>query len=827
MTARAARTAALAVAALLALLLAGVWFVPGWLDWGRYKDGIARLAASGIGRPVRIGGAVTLHLLPEPVLTAAGIAVDDDGDGVVLTAQELRLRVALGPLLAGRVDARDLVLRGADLHLPWPPAPGALSQRPPTWLSGLQARVEDGRIEVGGVAFTGINAGLATDPDTGTLSSSGTGTLGARRVAVHGPAGPARRGRRGGAGPQPGRARSVAGHRRHVLGRPRRRRLLVRAGRRARPGPVPAHARPAGSVAGRRTPERGRRPGRRGRPGPLRRRLPGPRRRRPPRAAGRAPGPLAGGRRLDLDAWLPVLARGAAPAMPTGLDLSAESATLAGGTLRRVRGGFDLDATGATLRDGQAVLPGDAALTLSGRLPRAGSAVFEGAARLAAPDLRATLAWLAPLLPPALAPAGIAPGALRTADLSAKVAAGPGQAALSGITGSLDGAGITGSFSLRQGARLGLGVDLSLDRLLLDPWLPDPAALASPDGLAAALERARSLDADVHLQARAAAAHGIPLGPVALDLQTEASRLTLRRLEGGPLGGKLVASGRSRRRRARDRWATGPGGSGPRPVASCPAGGLRGGPAPARAGNAVPVPVRPARRPGRPAGGGGRQPAPGGPADPGPRRPALVRAGSRAAPRRPAAAGSLGRARHGRLARRRLAGSVRGPGVRRSCPPARTGWRPAPSTSPRAVCTPAGQFTLEGRRASAEGPGAQPRRCRCRCPISRGRPTLPAGPTWPAGGPICALEAAHVLAGGHAAARCGPCRPTCCCATASCRSRGRARPCSTARWPQRDRWTPGPTPRAWPSPPGCRAQCCPDPRRTTPGMSPGTPCWTW
>ena len=38
----------------LVLLVAGVWIVPGLLDWGRYREGIAGLAASGIGRPVRI-----------------------------------------------------------------------------------------------------------------------------------------------------------------------------------------------------------------------------------------------------------------------------------------------------------------------------------------------------------------------------------------------------------------------------------------------------------------------------------------------------------------------------------------------------------------------------------------------------------------------------------------------------------------------------------------------------------------------------------------------------------------------------------------------------
>ena len=577
---RAARIALMTVAALLAVLLAGIWVVPGMLDWGRYRDGIASLAAAGIGRPVRITGAVSLSLLPQPVLTAAGIAVDDDGDGVVLTAQELRLRVALGPLLAGRVDARDLVLRGADLRLPWPPGPGALAQRPPAWLSALQARVESSRIQVGALEFAGIDAGLATDPDTGTLSASGLGNI------------------RGGAGADSGTAWRFTAR----LARPGRDgsagldisldgqgKLLDTGGTFS--GIVAGDGSLSGRVAGR---------------GPDLSRLmsaPGV----PWRGDGRlsaaaglavadeltlsiggAPArgavalrvlpnarldlSLAAGR-LDLDAWLPVLARSGAPALPTGVDLSVEAATLAGGTLRRVRGGFDLDAEGVTLHDGQALLPGDATLTLSGRLPRSARAEFTGQARLAAPDLRATLDWLAQKVMPALAmsgpapsgatpaapapapavPAGpqpppltlsgLSPGVLRTADLSAKLTVGPGQAALSDILGTLDGNGLTGGVGLKLGLRPVLGTALSFDRLVLDAWLPTPAALASPDGLAALIARAEAVDADLHLQIRQATLGGVPLGQVALEAHSEASRLTLRRLEAAPLGAQLTASG--------------------------------------------------------------------------------------------------------------------------------------------------------------------------------------------------------------------------------------------------------------------------------------------
>jgi len=552
------------VAVLLAALVAGVWVVPGLLDWGRYRGSIEELATAGLGRPVRIAGAVTLNLLPEPVLTAADVVVAESGvvaeggvgkdgntGGGVLRARELRLRVALGPLLAGRVEARDLTLRGADLRLPWPPAPGALSRRPPTWLSGLQARVEEGRIQVGGLVVEGIDARLATDPDTGTLSASGVG-----QVGTHSPNPQSWRftarltepGRDGsaaldasldGQGPLQNTGGTFSGT---IAGDG------ALAGRVAGRGPDLAQLMPAPPVAWRAdgrlsaaaglavadelaleiggSPARG---------AVALRVLP----------EARLDLALAAGR-LDLDAWLPVLAHGADLALPTGLDLSAEAATLAGGTLRGVRGAFDLDRDGVTVRQGQALLPGDAQLTLSGHLPRPAEGQapkLEGTAHLAAPDLRATLAWLAPLLPPGVVPAGLAPGVLRSADLRAKVAAGGGQASLSDLAGTLDGEALTGELAVKLGPRLGLDAALSFDRLALDPWLPDPARLATPDGMAAALARAAAIDADLRLQAKQATLRGVSLGPLTVEVQTEATRLTLRRLEAAPLGARLTASG--------------------------------------------------------------------------------------------------------------------------------------------------------------------------------------------------------------------------------------------------------------------------------------------
>lgn len=545
---RARRVALLGVPALLAVLVAALWAMPGLLDWNRYRGSIEALATSGVGRPVRIGGPISLHLLPQPILTASGIAVDDIGDGVVLTAQELRLRVGLGPLLAGNVDARDLTLRGADLRLPWPPASGALAQRPPAWLTGLQARVEESRVQVGGLAVTGIAATLMTDPETGMLSATGVGQVGARPwrftarltrpgrdnaagldVSLDGQ-GPLRdtggtfSGQLAGDGALAGRVAGRGSDLSQLLPGPAvpwrgDGRLSAAAGLAVADelaleiGGSPAR----GAVALRVAPE------------------------------ARLDLALAAGR-LDLDAWLPALLRGAETAMPTGIDLSAEAATLAGGTLRRLRGAFDLDGEGVTVRDAAALLPGDAQLTLSGRLPRPPRAegaasrppLFEGMGRLAAPDLRRTLRWLEPVLPPGLGRLPL--GVMRSADLAAKISIGAGQASLAELRGALDGDTLTGGVGIKLGPRLSIGAGLSFDRLALDPWLPDLPTLATPAGMADAMSGASALDADLHLQVRSATWHGLPMGQIALDAQTEVTRLTLRRLEASPLGMRLTAS---------------------------------------------------------------------------------------------------------------------------------------------------------------------------------------------------------------------------------------------------------------------------------------------
>ena len=132
------------------------------------------LASATLGQPVTISGPISLTLLPQPVLTAARVNVGGgEPTDLSIRVEALRLRIAFWPLIGGRVDARELVLRGPDLHIPWPTEPGMLRPLPPAWLAAFAARIENGRLTVGQLAFTGIDATLAT-LETGALSASGT-----------------------------------------------------------------------------------------------------------------------------------------------------------------------------------------------------------------------------------------------------------------------------------------------------------------------------------------------------------------------------------------------------------------------------------------------------------------------------------------------------------------------------------------------------------------------------------------------------------------------------------------------------------------------------
>jgi hypothetical protein len=528
------------VVGLTALAVLAAWLIPPMLDWTRYRGEIVALASGTLGRSVRIDGPISLTLLPQPVLTAASVSVDE-GEAAI-TVRVLRLRVALWPLLRGRVAAQELVMRDFDMRVPWPISTPSEAVQRPEWLAATSARIEHGRVAIGDLAFTDIDADLTTGAASGGYAASGTARLSGRpwhvSMRMTPPGGDGSVGldvALDGQGPVQGIGATLAGQidGDGTLGG----RVTARGPDLSMLLPAPAVAFKADgrlTVAGGLaaaddlTVEIGGSPAR----GAVALRV---------SPALRLDVALAASR-LDLDAWLPMVLNGGGGdggvSVPTGIDLSAEAAQLAGGTVRRLRGAFDIGRGGVEVRDIRAVLPGEAAVQLSGRIthPAPARPHFEGKATLAAPALRTTLAWLegAGLGGFSALPEGV----FRSTELAGHVTLDPGRLGVDALSGQVDGVKLGGALAIRPGKRLALTAALRTERIDLDRWLPAswPALSVWQGGFGA-------VDADVKLEAGEASLRGVAIRPFALDAKIDAGQITLRRLEGRARDVQVIASG--------------------------------------------------------------------------------------------------------------------------------------------------------------------------------------------------------------------------------------------------------------------------------------------
>ncbi|MBV8400155.1 MAG: AsmA family protein, partial [Acetobacteraceae bacterium] len=523
---------------LLILAGAAAWLLPPMLDWSRYRASFELLASSALGRPVVIEGPISLSLLPEPVLTAARVGVGDAAkpSGASLTVRAMRLRVALWPLLAGHVDARELVLRQPTLRLPWPLPQGAITTRPFPWIASFAAHAEGGTLQVGGFEMTGIDAVFSTG-ETGALSIAGSAEAFGRVWRVAGRlTSPGSDGSAGldfaidGGGKVSGVGVAFSGQLAadgslagHISARGPDLSQLVPApavpfraeGRFTAAGGLAAADDLTMEIAG--SPAQG--------------------------AVALRVSPvqrldiaLAVGR-LDLDEWLSAMFHGGGATLPIGIDLSAEAAVLNRGTLRRLRAGFDLAGDTIAAREVSAILPGEASLRFAGRITRPDRAEpsLIGSAQLDAPDFRTTLAWLTP---GGFSGIELPAGILRRAKLKGDIRARPGEITVDGLQGEIDGSDTSGRLILQAGSPPAIHAELTIGRLDLGAW--------SPDGLSRRSEPFRvtaGFNAELHLTAAQVVWRSVSVQHLVLDFGLGGERLALRRLQGEVQGIHLAASG--------------------------------------------------------------------------------------------------------------------------------------------------------------------------------------------------------------------------------------------------------------------------------------------
>jgi uncharacterized protein involved in outer membrane biogenesis len=501
------------------LLLAGgaAYLLPRWLDWDRHRGALAEIATERLGRPVALEGRVALVLLPQPRLEASRVVIGEAADEIQMSARALRLRLDLWALLLGRVEVRELALVGADITLPWPPTslPGLT---PPPWLTALDARLEESRIQIGGAVMEGVNARLMAGGLGEALTAEGSLAWRGRSMAFQ-----AVLGRAGEAGVAPlDVTASAAGASLRARGV-----LLTEggfAGRLEASGPdlstlIPA---PAGAfratanlaagaalvVANQLDLTLG---ADRVQGGALLRLVPEPRF----ELTLTAPS-------LDLEPWLAALRGAGAQAVPVLLDLSAEAAQFGPLRLTALRATASLQNERLTLGRVSAEMPGETVLELAGG--GAGRLELGLRWRSARPrEWAQALGWADPALPE-----GLSQGHLRLAwegnsfgvtELDARL--GPTRA--------------TGGFVWRQTARPSLALGLELDALELP--------LSAPQLLQALRDLAGGHDLQWRLGLGRLLLDGTLWERLALDGAAEAGRLVLRRFAGRHLGMDLVLTG--------------------------------------------------------------------------------------------------------------------------------------------------------------------------------------------------------------------------------------------------------------------------------------------
>ena len=503
-------------AGLLLLAGASAWLLPRWLDWDRHRDALAEIASERLGRPMALEGPVALVLLPQPRLEASRIVIGQAADEIQMSARALRLRLDLWALLWGKIEVRELALVGADIRLPWPPTtlPGLT---PPPWLTALDARLEESRIQVGGAVVEGVNARLMAGSIGEALTAEGNLAWRGRPMRFQ-----AVLGRAGDAGVAPlDVTASAAGANLRARGV-----LLTEggfAGRLEASGPdlaalIPAPARPfratANLAAGAELLVANQLELTLGadavRGGAVLRLVPEPRF----ELTLAAPS-------LDLEPWLAALRGAGAQAVPVALDLSAEAAQFGPLRLRHLRATATLQNEQLTLGQVSATMPGDTTLQLSGG----------GAARLEL-GLRWRSArpaeWLEAMGWAAHLPPGGSDGNLRLSWEG-------GAFAVTELAAHLGQTRATGGFVWRPGARPNLAIGLEFDALELG---------LTPPQLANALREAvGETDLQLRLSFGRLLLGGELWERLALDGATEGGRLVVRRLAGRHLGMDMVLAG--------------------------------------------------------------------------------------------------------------------------------------------------------------------------------------------------------------------------------------------------------------------------------------------
>ncbi len=534
----------LVVTGVVVVGLAALLLAPSFIDWNQQKARITQQIFDATGERVAIEGDVSLALLPTPRLSAAGVRAGAEGEPDRLTLKSLDLQVALAPLLGGEIEVASLVMvepvilyqvdeQGRDNWLPArgdgssDAAANGASAASGQGNSDLALRVHALKIEDGTLIYRDLGAGreerieaidadLSADSLNGPFRLNGDFSYGGEvfelsasvgrldrgagagsAIAVTAPGlGDAKLAWDGSVAPQDPAAQGTL-----TLSGKSLADLAEFAGKLGADFAAPEVDYEVVaelsygediltvedallSLGSSRMQGAGRFAAGPGTIPDLRLELAATRVDLDEILEGLAtPGADAGADGQGGGASMPEMALVDVPLLGrvTGrIDVTVDALVYRRDTLRNaaLRGSFDQSQ--ALLETLGATLPGGAEVALSGKLtsPTEGAA-FDGGLEIRANDLRQTLAWLDQEVP------DVADDRLQrlilVTDVSARMAEGGNRLDFNDLTADLDASRLRGGIATRLGARPGIGVGLSIDRLNLDAYLGDSPPLLQRD----------------------------------------------------------------------------------------------------------------------------------------------------------------------------------------------------------------------------------------------------------------------------------------------------------------------------------------------------------
>ncbi len=104
----------------LSLILAVLFAGPHFVDWNQYRHSFETQASKVVGREVRVGGKVSLRLLPTPYLRFENVRIGDQEGRFAepfLKMNSFTMLLSVPPLLKGDVEASGIELESPSFHL--------------------------------------------------------------------------------------------------------------------------------------------------------------------------------------------------------------------------------------------------------------------------------------------------------------------------------------------------------------------------------------------------------------------------------------------------------------------------------------------------------------------------------------------------------------------------------------------------------------------------------------------------------------------------------------------------------------------------------------